>query len=88
MQSLGKKKREKESSGSFEQSLARLGEIVDRLEDGELPLDESLRLFEEGMALVKTSQETLTLAEKRVEELISVDDSGVPKVRDVTDEDG
>ena len=39
---------------SFEQSLARLDEIVRHLEKGDLPLKESLTLFEEGTALIKS----------------------------------
>jgi exodeoxyribonuclease VII small subunit len=68
---------------SFETSLRRLGEIVERLEGGELPLEESLRLFEEGVRLARTSQARLDAAEKRVEELLGIDEDGNPVVRDV-----
>jgi exodeoxyribonuclease VII small subunit len=61
---------------SFEASIARLTEIVDQLERGDLALEESLRLFEEGVKLSRTSQERLDRAQKRVEELLRVDDEG------------
>ena len=68
---------------SFEDSIRRLGEIVEALEGGELPLEDSLRLFEEGIKLARTSQSVLDRAERRVEELLSVDENGNPVVRDV-----
>jgi exodeoxyribonuclease VII small subunit len=68
---------------SFEDSIRRLSEIVETLESGELPLEESLRLFEEGVTLARSSQATLDAAEKRVEELLSVDEDGNPVVREL-----
>jgi exodeoxyribonuclease VII small subunit len=62
--------------GDFEASIRRLGEIVDTLEQGELPLEESLQLFEEGVRLARGSQKVLDDAEARVEQLLSVDDEG------------
>ncbi len=61
---------------SFEASISRLTEIVDQLERGDLPLEESLRLFEEGVKLSRASQERLDRAQRRVEELLRVDDEG------------
>ena len=57
-----------EALSSFEGTLERLHEIVEQLEGGELPLEESLRLFEEGVRLSRASQARLNAAEKRVEE--------------------
>lgn len=54
----------------FEESLRRLEEIVDQLEGGDLSLDDSLKLFEEGMALSKACAEKLNRAEERVQKLI------------------
>lgn len=68
---------------SFEASLARLGEIVEHLEGGELPLEESLRLFEEGVGLARAAQTRLDSAEKRVEELLGLDAQGNPLVREL-----
>lgn len=75
-----------ESTASFEDSIRRLGEIVEKLEGGELPLEQSLALFEEGVRLAKISQRTLDLAEKRVEELLSVEEDGTPVVRELEPE--
>ncbi len=68
---------------SFEDALTRLGEIVELLESGSLPLEESLRLFEEGVRLARTSQARLDSAEKRVEELLTIDEAGNPVVREL-----
>ncbi len=54
----------------FEQAMARLETIVTELERGELPLDESLRIFEEGIRLSKTCLKMLNDAEKKVEILV------------------
>ncbi|NCO58662.1 MAG: exodeoxyribonuclease VII small subunit [Nitrospirae bacterium CG18_big_fil_WC_8_21_14_2_50_70_55] len=56
---------------SFEKSLTRLEAIVARLERGELPLEESLTLYEEGVALVKGCTHRLDEAERRVERLVT-----------------
>jgi exodeoxyribonuclease VII small subunit len=61
---------------SFELAIKRLTEIVQTLERGDLSLEESLRLFEEGVKLSRVSQERLDGAEKRVEQLLAVDDQG------------
>lgn len=50
----------------FEDALAKLEERVRRLEGGELPLDEALTLYEEGVELARTCHEQLEEAEKRV----------------------
>jgi exodeoxyribonuclease VII small subunit len=66
---------------AFESALARLSDIVERLERGELPLEESLGLFEEGIRLARTAQTRLDTAERRVEELLGFDEQGNPVVR-------
>ncbi len=63
----------------FEKSLERLAKIVEALETGELPLDESLKLFEEGVKLSRAAQERLDKAEKRIELLLGVDPDGNPR---------
>ena len=55
---------------SFEDILARLSEVVDRLEGGELPLEQSLAVFEEGIALSRLGARRLDEAEARVEQLL------------------
>lgn len=77
---------------SFEVAIKRLTEIVATLERGDLPLEESLRLFEEGVQLSRVSQARLDTAEKRVEQLLSIDDEGRAKTAafatTADDEDG
>ena len=51
---------------SYEEAVARLGEIVNGLEKGNLPLADSLRLFEEGTALMKRCTDLLDSAEQKV----------------------
>ena len=58
---------------SIELSLERLESIVSQMESGEVPLEKSLILFEEGMNLIKECQGDLKKAEQRIEYLI--DDS-------------
>ncbi len=65
---------------TFEQAMSRLGEIVERLEDGDLPLEESLTLFEEGVKLSKLTQTKLDLAQHKVEQLLGVGEDGRAKV--------
>src|SRR5580658_4283368 len=60
----------------FEASLKRLTEIVQTLEKGDLALEESLRLFEEGVQLSRASQQRLDAAEKRVDELLTINEDG------------
>jgi exodeoxyribonuclease VII small subunit len=50
----------------FEEALTRLEAVVNRLESGELPLEESLRLFEEGVHLTKVCTHRLEEAERRI----------------------
>ena len=54
---------------SFEESLARLDEIVRHLEKGDLPLSDSLSLFEEGTALLASAGKMLDEAEQKVVKL-------------------
>ena len=56
---------------SFESALARLAEIVEALEKGDLPLERSLALFEEGVRLSRLGAERLENAELRVEQLLA-----------------
>lgn len=70
----------------FEDALKRLTAIVERLESGDLSLEQSLALFEEGTRLSRTSQAQLDAAEKRVEELLAIDASGQPIVRELDPE--
>lgn len=55
---------------SFESAMKRLEEIVHELEEGELSLEESLKIFEEGVNLSKFLTQKLTAAETKVQKLI------------------
>ena len=71
---------------SFEDDIRRLAEIVQRLEKGDLPLEQSVALFEDGIQLARKSQAELNRVEKRVEELLAVKDDGTPVTRDLDHE--
>jgi len=55
----------------FDAVLVRLREVVERLEGGNLSLEESLKVYEEGVGLARRGHELLDRAEKRVELLVS-----------------
>lgn len=63
---------------SFEEATRRLADIVAQLEGGDLPLERSLALFEEGVRIARAAQTRLDVAEKRVEELLAIDAQGKP----------
>ena len=56
---------------TFEESLNALEEIVQRLERGDVPLEEALVAFQEGMALSKQCQDTLEKAEKTLTKMMT-----------------
>ena len=56
---------------TFEESLNALEEIVQRLERGDVPLEEALAAFQEGMALSKQCQDTLEKAEKTLTKMMT-----------------
>lgn len=64
---------EKKKEQRFEDQLAKLEEIVARLEDEEVGLEESLDLFERGMTLVKSCRERLETVEQRVAQLMQAE---------------
>ena len=66
-----------EQSRTFEASLEALEQIVRQLEDGDLPLEKSLELFEQGIRLSRECQERLSQAEPRIEILLR-DNQGRP----------
>ena len=70
-------------SDSFEKSLEKLEDIVSKLEDGDLPLDESLKLFEEGVKLSRECQERLANAERKIQKL-TADGDGAFKTLDIS----
>lgn len=60
----------KSAPPNFEQSLRELEQIVQKMEQGELSLEDSLKHFERGIELTRSCQATLRLAEQKVEQLL------------------
>ncbi|MBA3334243.1 MAG: exodeoxyribonuclease VII small subunit [Acidobacteria bacterium] len=75
-----------EKKQAFEISLKELEKIVRKLEDGDLALEESLKLFEDGVKLSRECQERLNQAERRIEVLLK-DENGNPVLNVVKAED-
>jgi len=74
------------TSNEFEKSFQQLEKIVQRLEAEELPLDESLQLFEEGIRLSRFCHQRLEEVEKKIE-LILADAKGQPVTEPFEEED-
>ncbi len=64
--------------GQYGEVVARLQQIVEELEGGALPLEDSLEKFEAGIGLVKQAEGILGDAEKRIEQLLSEDGKTTP----------
>ena len=62
---------------TFEASLKELETIVKQLEEGDMPLEESLKLFEAGVRLSRDCRERLTNAERRIEVLMKEADGSM-----------
>jgi exodeoxyribonuclease VII small subunit len=73
-------------SNDFEKAFEQLEKIVQRLESEELPIDESLELFEEGIRLSRFCNQKLEEVEKKIE-LILADSKGQPRVEAFEPED-
>ena len=70
-----------EQSKTFEENMHRLEQIVRSMERGDVPLEESLKLFREGTALVETCGKLLDEAELQVKKIVSTAD-GTPSEED------
>jgi exodeoxyribonuclease VII small subunit len=68
-------------AANFEQAMKRLEEIVEQMESGDLPLEDLIVRYEEGMKLVKVCQERLASAEQRIE-IITRNSAGKPVVQE------
>ena len=60
----------KKDTVNFEASLQKLKKIIEKLEDGDISLEESVKSFEEGVGLVKECQKQLSQAELKVKKLL------------------
>ncbi|HEY4213820.1 MAG TPA: exodeoxyribonuclease VII small subunit [Steroidobacteraceae bacterium] len=94
---LASEPKESEPAPDFEQALAELETLVERLERGDLPLEEALRTFERGVTLTRHCQSALKTAQQKVEILLkrngalgvepfaTADDAGRPSGEDDAD---
>ncbi len=73
-----------ESKISFESNMQRLEQIVRALERGDVPLDESLELFQEGTELVRSCQNMLDNAKQQVNKVLA-DANGAPVMEELDD---
>lgn len=67
---------------SFESSLEALESLVNRMENGDLTLEESLKSFEQGIALTRQCQKALDEAEQKIEILTSNEPDAKPEAFD------
>ena len=63
----------------FEKSIEELKEIIDKLESGNIPLEDSLSLFEKGVKILNSTSKKLTQMEKKVELLVESSDGKIKK---------
>jgi exodeoxyribonuclease VII small subunit len=73
---------------SFDKALDELRAVVAKLEEGGLPLEESIALYERGAALHEHCGRLLDSAELRVQRLVDGAGSGAPRVMDLRPDDG
>lgn len=59
---------------SFEEAMNQLETVVERLEEGDVPLEKAISLFQEGMQLSKLCHDKLANVEKQLEQILSNDD--------------
>ena len=71
----------------FEKKLSRLEEIVQKMEKGDLGLEDSLKLFEEGVKLSRECQTQLGKAEAQVKKLVGFDSAGKAITEEFNKED-
>ena len=72
-------------NATFEENMQRLEQIVRIMERGDAPLEESLKLFQEGTKLVESCGKLLDEAELQVKKIVT-DENGEPVEEDFTDE--
>ncbi|MFC0561611.1 exodeoxyribonuclease VII small subunit [Halalkalibacter alkalisediminis] len=58
---------------SFEEAMAELEQVVERLEQGDVPLEKAITMFQEGMALSKQCHEKLEQVEKQMDQILHED---------------
>lgn len=71
----------------FEEAMKRLEEIVEQLESGEVPLEDAIKLFQEGMNLAGFCREKLEWAEQQVEVLVKEENTWSKRPLDLEEEE-
>ncbi|MEC7875850.1 MAG: exodeoxyribonuclease VII small subunit [Pseudomonadota bacterium] len=77
----------KTSKINFEKTFAELEELLNKMEEGELSLEESLKCFERGMILTKNCQEALSEAEQKVKILLEKNNKNSLEIFDSNNND-
>lgn len=72
---MSEKKEVKNESVNFEKELKHLDEIVEKIESNVLPLDESIKLYEEGSKIIKKLEGALKEAETKMAKVIDTDNN-------------
>lgn len=70
---MGKKQNNDISKLNFEEAIKKLTGIVEKIEQGKIPLEDSIEEYEQGMALIKHCRGILEKAEKRIEKISEKD---------------
>src|SRR5256714_13635054 len=78
---MSSKPKPREAEPNFEGAMDRLEKIVEQMESAQLPLEDLIVRYEEGMNLVKVCQERLASAEQKIE-IIARNNAGKPVVKD------
>ena len=71
---MTEQQRENLEGNSFEKRIERVEEVLRKLEDGDLPLEKSVELYEEGVKLLSSCYETLDKMEGKIMKLVKTDD--------------
>ena len=77
-----RKQKDETTKLTFEQAIGQLKEIVTRIEQGQIALQDSLDQYEKGMALIKHCRDILQKAEKRIEKIAKEEPSEPPPQED------
>jgi len=82
---MAKAKKEKAAGGKkgFEERLERLEELGDEIRKSDIPLDEAIKAFEEGIKLARTLEKDLDKIESRIELLMNGDEAGSDEEADL-----
>lgn len=80
--------KDQQNEMKFELALKRLEEVVEQLENGEVPLEQSIQLFQEGTSLAGFCRERLAWAEQQIEVLVKENNGWTKKPFETEEEEG